>query len=141
MNSQSESKADGPQQTPSHTMKIFFDSRSDYLLELRQIKNSTRIRIKSLKETDSRNNPLRIGRWNPTRSRFLLSLQKENYSVRLGAAGLLTGGEYSRVGSTSWVHPISTVTTRIAVGLVGVQGNFPTHSELDSERTRLGLSM
>ena len=83
MNSQSESKADGPQQTPSHTMKIFFDSHSDYLLELRQTKNSTRIRIKSLKETDSRNNPPQIRKWNPTRSRFPLSLQKENYSPQI----------------------------------------------------------
>ena len=28
-------------------------------------------------------------------------------SVRPGAAGLLTGMEYSRVGSTTWVHPAS----------------------------------
>ena len=28
-------------------------------------------------------------------------------SVRPGAAKLLTGMEYSRVGSTAWVHPTS----------------------------------
>ena len=50
-------------------------------------------------------------------------------AVRPGSAGLLTGVEYSRVGSTAWVHPTSTVTTRIAVELVYVQGNYPTHSE------------
>jgi hypothetical protein len=83
MNSHSESKADGPQQTPSRTMKTFFDSRSDYLLESRQTKNSTLIRIKSLEETDSRNNPLRIGRWNPARSRLPLPLQKEIYSRQI----------------------------------------------------------
>ena len=38
-------------------------------------------------------------------------------SVRPKAAGLLTGVEYSRIESTAWVHPISTVTTRTAVEL------------------------
>ena len=38
-------------------------------------------------------------------------------SVRPGAAGLLTGIEYSRVGRTAWVLPTSTVTTRTAVEL------------------------
>jgi len=38
-------------------------------------------------------------------------------AVRLGATGLLTGMKYSRVGSTAWVHPTSTVTTRTAVEL------------------------
>ena len=33
------------------------------------------------------------------------------------AAGLLTGVEYSRVGSTAWVRPTSTITTRTAVEL------------------------
>ena len=83
MNSQSESKPDEPQQTPSHTLKTFFDSRSDYLLVSRQTKNSTRIRIKPLKETDSRYNPLWIRRRNLTRSRLLLPLQKENYSPQI----------------------------------------------------------
>ena len=83
MNSQSESKADGPQQTPYLMMKTFFDSRSDYLLELQQTKNSTRIRIKQSKETDPQYNPIRTTRRNPTRSRLLLSIQKENYSPQI----------------------------------------------------------
>ena len=37
--------------------------------------------------------------------------------VRPGAAGLLTGVEYSRIGNTAWVRPTSTVTTRTAVEL------------------------
>ena len=37
--------------------------------------------------------------------------------IRPGIAGLLTGIEYSRVGSTAWVHPTSTVTTHKTVGL------------------------
>ena len=37
--------------------------------------------------------------------------------VRPGAAGLLTGKEYSRVGRTAWVLPTSTVTTRTAIEL------------------------
>ena len=47
----------------------------------------------------------------------------EDKGVRLGAAGLLIGVEYSRVGSSTWICPTSTITTRIAVGLVDVQGN------------------
>ena len=47
----------------------------------------------------------------------------EDKGVRLGAAGLLTGVEYSRVGSNTWICPPSIVTTRITVGLVDVQGN------------------
>ena len=54
MNSQSESKADGSQQTPSHMTKTFYDTLSDYLPVSSQTKNSTRTRIKSLRETDSR---------------------------------------------------------------------------------------
>ena len=43
--------------------------------------------------------------------------------VRLGAAGLLTGMEYSRVGSSTWICPTSIVSTQIGVGLVDVYGN------------------
>ena len=50
-------------------------------------------------------------------------------SVRPGAAGLLTGMEYSRVGSTTRICPTSTLTTHTKVGLAKVQGNYPTHSE------------
>jgi len=50
-------------------------------------------------------------------------------SVRPEAAGLLTGVEYSKVGSTAWVRPASTVTTRIKVGLVGSEETTrPTRS-------------
>ena len=49
--------------------------------------------------------------------------------VRPGAAGLLTGVEHSRVGSSTWLCPTSFVSTRIGVELVDVQGNYPTHSE------------
>jgi len=45
------------------------------------------------------------------------------HGVRPGAAGLLTGMKYSGVGSSTWISPTSAVTTRIAVGLVDVQGN------------------
>ena len=83
MNSQSESKADGPQQAPSRTIKTSFNSHSDYLLESRETKNSTRIWIKSLKQTDLRVNPLWLRRWNPTRNQLLLPLQKENYSPQI----------------------------------------------------------
>ena len=50
-------------------------------------------------------------------------------AVRPGVAGQLTGIEYSRVGSTAWVRLTSTVTTRTAVELAHVHGNYPTHSE------------
>ena len=83
MNSQFESKADGPQQAPSRTIKSSFNSHSDYLLESRETKNSTRIWIKSLKQTDLRVNPLWLRRWNPTRNQLLLPLQKENYSPQI----------------------------------------------------------
>ena len=49
--------------------------------------------------------------------------------VRPGTAGLLTGVEYSRVGSSTWICPTSLVSTRIGVELVEVQGNYPTYSE------------
>ena len=70
MNFQSESKADGSQQAPSHTMKTFFDTLSD----------SLQIRTKSSKEADSHYNSTRTRRMNPTRSRLLQLLQKWNYS-------------------------------------------------------------
>ena len=44
-------------------------------------------------------------------------LRRARGLVRPGAAGLLTGMEYSRVGSTTWVRPTSTVTTRTTVEL------------------------
>ena len=44
-------------------------------------------------------------------------LRRARGLVRPGATGLLTGVEYSRVGSTAWVRPISIVTTRTAVEL------------------------
>jgi len=44
-------------------------------------------------------------------------------AVRPGAAGLLTGVEYFRVGSSTWICPTSNVSTRIGVELVGVLGN------------------
>ena len=44
-------------------------------------------------------------------------LRRARRLVRPGAAGLLMGVEYSRVGSTAWVCPTSTVTTRTAVEL------------------------
>ena len=45
------------------------------------------------------------------------------YNVRPGAAGLLTGVEYSRVGSSTWICPTSNVSTRIGVVLIGVLRN------------------
>ena len=44
-------------------------------------------------------------------------LRRARGPVRPGAAGLLAGVEYSKVGSTAWVHPTSTVTTDTAVEL------------------------
>ena len=44
-------------------------------------------------------------------------LRRARGLVRPGAAGLLTGVEYSRVGSTAWVRPTSTVTTRTTIEL------------------------
>ena len=44
-------------------------------------------------------------------------LRRARGLVRPRAAGLLIGVDYSRVGSTAWVHPTSTVTTRTAVEL------------------------
>ena len=70
MNFQFESKTDGSQQTPSHTMKTFFDTLSD----------SLQIRTKSSKETSSHYDLIRTWRLNPTRSRLLQPLQKWNCS-------------------------------------------------------------
>ena len=53
-------------------------------------------------------------------------LRRARGLVRPGAAGLLTGVEYSRVGSTTWVRPTSTITTRTSVELAYVQGNYLT---------------
>ena len=80
MNSHIESKADGPQRITSHMTKIFCDILSDSLPEPSQTRNSTRIRIKLLKETGSLYNPIRTRRLNPTRSRLLQPLQKWNCS-------------------------------------------------------------
>ena len=44
-------------------------------------------------------------------------LRRARVLIRPGAAGLLTGMEYSGVGSTAWVYPTSTVTTHTAVEL------------------------
>ena len=43
--------------------------------------------------------------------------------VRPGAAGLLTGAEYSRVENSTWQCPTSFVPTRIGVELVDGSGN------------------
>ena len=48
---------------------------------------------------------------------FLVDLEGRDVIVRPGAAGLLTGVKYSRVGNSTWIHPTSTVTTRTAVEL------------------------
>ena len=50
-------------------------------------------------------------------------LRRARGLVRPGTAGLLTGAEYSRVGSSTWICPISIVSTRIGVEPVGVRGN------------------
>ena len=44
-------------------------------------------------------------------------LRRARGLVRPGAAGLLTGAEYSKVGSAAWELPTFTVTTRTTVGL------------------------
>ena len=53
----------------------------------------------------------------PNRIRCLIIKQIYIHSVRSRVTGLLTGIEYSKVVSTAWVRPISTVTTRTAVEL------------------------
>ena len=49
--------------------------------------------------------------------------------VRPGAAGLLTGMEYYRVGSSIWLCPTSFVSTRIGVELVDGLKNQPNLSD------------
>ena len=44
--------------------------------------------------------------------------------VRPGAAGLLTGIEYSRVRNSSWMYLTSFVTTQLGVELAAVQENY-----------------
>ena len=44
-------------------------------------------------------------------------------SVRPGAAGLLTGVEYSKVRGATWSTLYLFVTTRVTVGLADVHGN------------------
>jgi len=56
-------------------------------------------------------------------------LRRARGLVRPGAAGLLTGIEYFRVGRTAWVRLTSTVTTRTAVELAHVHGNYLIYSE------------
>ena len=53
----------------------------------------------------------------------------ESEPVRPGATGLLIGVEYSRVRESTWMYLTSSVTNRIAVELVDVQGNYPTTLE------------
>ena len=55
--------------------------------------------------------------------------------VRPGTAGLPTGSEYSRVGSSTWICPTSFVSTRIGVELVDILGNQPNSSDWDPNRT------
>ena len=43
------------------------------------------------------------------------STMKSSGLVRPGAAGLLTGMEYSGVGNSTWIRPTSSVTTRTVV--------------------------
>ena len=57
---------------------------------------------------------LLLGRWVAVSPTPYLILKA---CVRPEAAGLLTGMEYSKVGSTAWVRLTSTVTTRTAVEL------------------------
>ena len=51
------------------------------------------------------------------------------YTIRPGASGLLTVVEYYRVRDSAWIVPYLFITTRTAVGLVDVQGNYPTMME------------
>jgi len=50
-------------------------------------------------------------------------LRRARGLVRPGTAGLLTGAEYSRVGSNTWICPTSSVSTRIGVELVDVRSS------------------
>ena len=74
MNSQFESKADGPQRITSHMTKIFSDTLSDSLPESNEMRKSTQ--FQTLKESDSHHNSIRTKEPNPIRSRLLQSLQK-----------------------------------------------------------------
>ena len=53
-------------------------------------------------------------------------LRRARGLVRLGAAGLLIGIEYSRVRNSLWMYLTSLVTIRIGVELAAEQGNYPT---------------
>ena len=46
------------------------------------------------------------------------------YNVRPGAAGLLTGVEYSRVKDSTWHVPYPLVITRLGIELVDIQGKL-----------------
>ena len=50
-------------------------------------------------------------------------------TVRPGATGLLIGVEYSGARDNTWNTPYYLVSTRAAVGLVDVQGNYSTSLE------------
>ena len=50
-------------------------------------------------------------------------LRRTRGLVRPGTAGLLTGAECSRAGSSTWICPASIVSTRIGVELIGVHEN------------------
>ena len=93
MNSQFESKDDGPQQTTFHTAKTFCDTPSDSLPESSKTTKSTRLRTS--KETDSCHNPIRTRRPNPTRSRFLQLLQRWNYTLERGSNSQKTKNYHS----------------------------------------------
>ena len=85
MNYEFESKVDGPQQTTSHTTKTFCDILSDSLLESKKTRKPTRFRFETLKETDSRHNPIQTRGPNPTRNRILQS--KENCCPQIKKRG------------------------------------------------------
>ena len=52
-------------------------------------------------------------------------LRRARGLVRPGAAGLIIDIEYSRVRNSSWMYLTSFVITRIGVGLIAVQQNYP----------------
>ena len=58
-------------------------------------------------------------------------LRRAQGLVRLGAAGLLIGIEYSRIRDSSWMYLISLVTTRISVELAAVQRKLPDHTVVE----------
>ena len=61
--------------------------------------------------------------------------------VRSETTGLLIGIECFGIRGSTWTTPRRLVSTRTAVELAGVQGNYSTHSEYDSKHTWLELSM